>query len=74
MFSRSIIFIAAISSTALAWSTGLSMRDVVQQAPVVSCYSGVTGCNCPIDVNGDDGVLINVFPVRFSHLLLLIFI
>jgi hypothetical protein len=50
------------------------------QTPVVTCNNpntsigsgngnvnvGVSGCTCPEDLNGDDGVLINVFPVRIT--------
>jgi hypothetical protein len=48
------------------------------QTPAVTCNNpntgnssgngnvGVSGCICPEDLNGDDGVLINVFPVRIT--------
>jgi hypothetical protein len=64
MFSKSILTLTLVS-TALAWTTGLTLRDTTQ-APIVACTTNpaASGCDCPTDLNGDDGVLINVYPVR----------
>jgi hypothetical protein len=42
--------------------TELTRRDV-GQVNIACTQPGVSGCICPLDLNGDNGVLINVFPV-----------
>jgi hypothetical protein len=66
VFSILAIFATAVLAspydTAPANLVELARRDTGQV--VVSCAApGVRGCVCPLDLNGDNGVLINVFPV-----------
>ncbi|KAI0697989.1 hypothetical protein BC835DRAFT_1269502 [Cytidiella melzeri] len=40
----------------------LGRRTLTGQTIAFSCYGGGGDCQCPSDLNGDSGVLINVFP------------
>jgi hypothetical protein len=40
----------------------LARRDATQVTISCSSGQGISGCDCPADLNGDTGVLINVFP------------
>lgn len=40
----------------------LHRRTSAGQTVAFSCYGGGGDCECPRDLNGDDGVLINVYP------------
>lgn len=40
----------------------LSRRTLTGQTVAFACYGGGGDCECPADLNGDSGVLINVFP------------
>jgi hypothetical protein len=73
MLSRTFKFIAILAVAASAIATpydALSpgtlaefIRRDASQITVSCTQPGVSGCVCPLDLNGDDGVLINVFPV-----------
>ncbi|KAJ3488609.1 hypothetical protein NLI96_g2712 [Meripilus lineatus] len=59
----------AFVSTALLANAGTTPgttsleRRTSTQGVLIGCYAGgAGGCPCPLDNNGDDGVLINVFP------------
>jgi hypothetical protein len=56
--------LATLASLASAFSPVSSLARRGASQVTVSCSSGqgLTGCDCPADLNGDDGVLINVFP------------
>ena len=64
----SLIF-AALCSAAFVNAALTPARDAstltkrTNQGVLLGCYAGgAGGCPCPIDNNGDEGVLINVFP------------
>ncbi|THG96903.1 hypothetical protein EW026_g5010 [Hermanssonia centrifuga] len=40
----------------------LNTRSLTGQTIAFSCYGGGGDCECPSDLNGDSGVLINVYP------------
>ncbi|GJE95250.1 hypothetical protein PsYK624_114330 [Phanerochaete sordida] len=40
----------------------LGRRTMAGQSVAFACYGGGGDCECPVDNNGDQGVLINVFP------------
>ena len=66
----SIAFVAVLANTLFASAHVTPSRDVstltkrdAPQGVLIGCYpGGLAGCPCPIDNNGDTGVLINVFP------------
>ncbi|EKM51462.1 uncharacterized protein PHACADRAFT_166025 [Phanerochaete carnosa HHB-10118-sp] len=39
-----------------------SHKSITSQSVAFACFSGESGCQCPTDLNGDSGVLINVYP------------
>ena len=43
-------------------SHALHRRTLTGQTIAFSCYGGGGDCECPSDLNGDSGVLINVYP------------
>ena len=43
-------------------SEPLRRRTITSQSIAFACYGGGGDCECPTDLNGDSGVLINVFP------------
>jgi hypothetical protein len=53
---------ALASASAFSPVSSLTRRDATQVTISCSSGHGLTGCDCPLDLNGDDGVLINVFP------------
>lgn len=40
----------------------LHRRQLTGQSVAFACYGGGGDCECPVDLNGDNGVLINVYP------------
>lgn len=42
--------------------SSLHRRTLTGQTIAFSCYGGGGDCECPSDLNGDSGVLINVYP------------
>jgi hypothetical protein len=40
----------------------LQRRTLTGQTVAFACYGGGGDCECPTDLNGNSGVLINVFP------------
>ncbi|KAI0781691.1 hypothetical protein BC629DRAFT_1289581 [Irpex lacteus] len=42
--------------------SSLQKRTLTGQTIAFSCYGGGGDCECPTDLNGDSGVLINVYP------------
>lgn len=66
----SLVCVALYSATLFANAASTSARDASTltkrtdlQGVLIGCYpGGAGGCPCPIDKNGDEGVLINVFP------------
>ncbi|KAI0086851.1 hypothetical protein BDY19DRAFT_959053 [Irpex rosettiformis] len=76
-FSSLIVFILALTTSSnasrhhfdarspayvdLALSS-LQKRTLTGQTIAFSCYGGGGDCECPSDLNGDSGVLINVYP------------
>jgi len=43
-------------------ATSLNRRTLTGQTIAFSCYGGGGDCECPTDLNGSSGVLINVYP------------
>ena len=43
-------------------SHSIHRRTLTGQTVAFACYGGGGDCECPSDLNGDSGVLINVFP------------
>ena len=43
-------------------SNSMHKRSITGQTVAFACYGGGGDCECPVDNNGDSGVLINVFP------------
>ena len=37
-------------------------RDLTGQTVAFACFGGGGDCECPLDTNGEQGVLVNVFP------------
>ena len=70
MFSRfatvALFSVLALTATALrpqARAHGnLNRRTLAGQTTAFTCFGGGGNCECPDDNNGDQGVLINVFP------------
>jgi hypothetical protein len=71
MFTRHAFTILSLLAPALAFGSAEVRSSLTRrQNPVqvvISCSTGASGCACPTDLNGDAGVLINVFPVRFQY-------
>ena len=66
LFASSILIasLAALSAHASVFGSG-SMgleRRLTGETIAFACYGGGGDCECPIDKNGDSGVLINVYP------------
>ena len=58
-------FAAVAQATTFPRSAGPSTslhKRLTGQSIAFACYGGGGDCECPIDNNGDSGVLINVFP------------
>ncbi|EPQ58039.1 hypothetical protein GLOTRDRAFT_35940 [Gloeophyllum trabeum ATCC 11539] len=52
----------SLAATVAVQATSLTRRADAGQV-LIGCYpGGAGGCPCPTDLNGDSGVLINVFP------------
>jgi hypothetical protein len=61
----SLAALATLSpASALFHGSALTRRDGSQHAVTVSCAAGLSlsGCDCPSDNEGHQGVLINMFP------------
>ena len=43
-------------------SSNMHKRTLTGQTVAFACYGGGGDCECPSDLNGDSGVLINVYP------------
>ena len=48
--------------SAFSPSTDLHRRGLTGQNIAFACFGGGGDCECPTDLNGDSGVLINVYP------------
>ena len=57
----SLIVIAEARDVARSPNSGLHRR-LTGQDIAFACFGGGGDCQCPIDNNGDSGVLINVYP------------
>ena len=65
MFSTILLTLVSTALLAGASTTPAStslQKRTGSQGVLIGCYAGGAGCPCPIDNNGDTGVLINVFP------------
>ena len=69
--TSSILFFSALVASAVAMGTPRSVfsplsefhrRGLTGQNIAFACYGGGGDCQCPSDLNGDSGVLINVYP------------
>ena len=59
-----LAYVEARSTVRSVFSPGLDLhrRGLTGQNVAFACFGGGGDCECPIDLNGDSGVLINVYP------------
>ena len=50
------------SLVAVAFATVGVQAQLTGQSVAFACFGGGCDCECPTDLNGDPGVLINVYP------------
>lgn len=62
LFSVLALTTAALRPQARAAHGNISRRTLAGQTTAFTCFGGGGNCECPDDNNGDQGVLINVFP------------